>query len=419
MTPEHTLIGCFMHDANLIDMATGCGLSDKHFTATALIPLWSAALKLRASCRPIDLTGLSLEGCDMGVAMECERAAPTSIYFQQALDKVLDAFTARKIIRLSAELKEAASMDRASMELKAAEILSALEQKSAKNESNDDIGEQVEQVAIARIENRIDPRVRIEWPIKRLNDSFSEIMPHELVLVGARPKHGKSSIVLQLAAHNLRQGRKVAYFTLETSSSAAFSQMAGQMARVNVRELAQEPRDRQQRYLDAIRWLRKTKSLMLFDRDLSISALESRSRVLRAAFRPDCIIIDHFHQISNESAKGSYDKATDIALRLVELRKRSECAVIVAFQLNRNMESDDRPPRSSDARDSGAIEQVAHRMVLLYRPKVDFGGQVQIGPEVGNRTIYDYFLMQELLRDGPSGVSVRSKYHATQTIFTE
>lgn len=419
MNAEHTLIGCLMQDANLVDLAQGAGLTPKHFTSAKLMHLWLCALKLRAAAKPADMTGLHLEGGDLTEIMECERSAPTTIYFQQALDKVLDGFAARQVLMLSKELGEASRDGREAMAAKADEILKALDRKSVENESNDTIGAQVEEIAIAKIENRKDSRVRVEWPCERMNASFTDIMPHELVLIGARPKCGKSSIVLQMAGHNLRRGLKVAYFTLETAATAAFAQIAGQMARVNIRLLNQEPKDKQQKYLEAIRWLRASKRLALFDRVMSIDALEGRCRVLAASFQPDVIIIDHFHQISNEKAKGSYDKATDISLRLVELRKRAGCAVIVAFQLNRGSENDERPPRSSDARDSGAIEQVAHRMALLHRPKDDFNGQPQIGPEVGHRSIYDYYIMQELLRDGPSGVSVRAKYHSTQTVFTE
>lgn len=419
MTAEHTLIGCMMADGNLIDAAYGQGLTPKHFTSAKLMHLWLSALKLRAGSKPADLTGLHLEGGDLAEIMECEKAAPTAIYFQQSLDKVLDAFTSRHVLSLSRELQETTREGRDSMMSKAEEILHALEKKSVEAETNDTIGAEVEAVALAKIENRIDPRIRVEWPMERLNTAFTDIMPHELVLIGARPKHGKSSIVLQMAGHNLQRGLKVAYFTLETAATAAFAQIAGQIARVDIRLLQKEPRDKQQKYLNAVRWLRTNKKLALFDKIMSMDAIEARCRVLKAAFQPDVVIIDHFHQIGNASAKSSYDKATDISLRLVELRKRIGCAVIVAFQLNRGMESDERAPRASDARDSGAIEQVAHRMALLYRPKDDFGGAPQIGPEVGQRSIYDYFIMQELLRDGPSGVSVKARYHATQTVFTE
>jgi len=419
MTAEHTLIGCVMQDGNLIELAQGQGLTAKHFTSAALIHLWLAALKLRAKSQPADITGLHLEGGSLAEIMECEKAAPTTIYFQHALEKVMDAFTAREVLSLSKDLQEATRAGRDAMMGKASEIITALERKNVEAETNDSIGAEVEAVALAKIENRVDPRVRVEWPTRRLNEAFTDIMPHELALIGARPKHGKSSIVLQMAGHNLQRGLKVAYFTLETAATAAFAQIAGQMARVDLRLLHQEPRDRQQTYLERVRWLRASKGLAIFDKVMSIDAIEGRCRVLKAAFQPDVVIIDHFHQISNPIAKSAYDKATDIALRLVELRKRMGCAVVVAFQLNRGSENDERPPRSSDARDSGAIEQVAHRMALLYRPKDDFNGMPQIGPDVGHRSIYDYYIMQELLRDGPSGVSVRAKYNSRQTVFGE
>jgi replicative DNA helicase len=75
-------------------------------------------------------------------------------------------------------------------------------------------------------------------------DSFDRlaggIQSHEYVVVGARTSTGKSSFINQMAGHNLRAGKRVAIFTLETSSKSVVLQMAGQRAGVNLRALNDE-----------------------------------------------------------------------------------------------------------------------------------------------------------------------------------
>ncbi len=276
----------------------------------------------------------------------------------------------------------------------------------------------MEEFALAKIAGKEDSRIKVEWPFKKANDYLTEIMPHELACIGARPKYGKSSIALQMTGHNLKRGLRIAYFTLETDATSAFSQIASQIAGVNWRNLWSETKEKQDACISAIRWLRNNSDLAIFDRDMSMSGIEARCRLLKSTMNPNLVIIDHLHQIQNDTGKSSYEKLTDIALRMVELRKKMDCAVILCLQLNRGSEHEDRPPRASDSRDSGAIEAAAHRMVLLHRPHDDFSGMAQTGPEVGQRSTFDYYFMQELMRDGPTG-TITAKFHATKSLFTE
>ena len=90
------------------------------------------------------------------------------------------------------------------------------------------------------------------------------------------------------------------------------------------------------------------------------------------------------------------------------------CALIVAAQLNRGNEREDRAPSRTDFRDAGSIEEDAHRIIALHRPSKSHSGSPQ---ELGQST-YDYELLQLKLRDGPLAFS-RIKYFANHTWFYE
>jgi replicative DNA helicase len=160
------------------------------------------------------------------------------------------------------------------------------------------------------------------------------------------------------------------------------------------------------------------KLLRIFDRDMAMGAIESRCRMLRESWQPDLVTIDYLTLIQGGHGKSLYEKVTDVANRLVELRKVLGCPVVVAAQLSRGVEGEDREPRCSDARDSGAIEQAAHRMVFIWRPRNDFTSAPQIGAEIGQRNLYDCYILQAKFRDGPI-CNVRTRFQSSLARFVE
>jgi replicative DNA helicase len=235
---------------------------------------------------------------------------------------------------------------------------------------------------------------------------------HEYVVVGARTSIGKSSFMSQIASHNLNRGLRVAYFTLETSAGAVVKQIAGQRSKVNLRQINQEMSDRQQEYFKALKRLGE-QHLRVFDKDMTVGQIESRCRLLAASWKPQLVIIDYLGLIRGTDGS-AYERMGQLSKAMIPLRKTLGCVLMVAAQLNRSNEREDRAPTRSDFRDAGSIEEDAHRVIALHRPSKSHTGNVQ---ELGQST-YDYELLQLKLRDGPLAYS-RIKYFAPHTWFYE
>jgi replicative DNA helicase len=238
------------------------------------------------------------------------------------------------------------------------------------------------------------------------------IEAHEYVVVGARTSIGKSSFMSQIASHNLNRGLRVAYFTLETSANAVIKQIAGQRARVNLRALNHEFADKQGDYFKELKRL-SGQQLRVFDKDMSITQIENRCRLLAASWKPQLVVLDYMGLIRGTDGS-AYERMGQLSKAMIPLRKTLGCALIVAAQLNRGNEREDRAPSRTDFRDAGSIEEDAHRIIALHRPSKSHSGSPQ---ELGQST-YDYELLQLKLRDGPLAFS-RIKYFANHTWFYE
>jgi replicative DNA helicase len=82
-------------------------------------------------------------------------------------------------------------------------------------------------------------------------------------------------------------------------------------------------------------------------------------------------VIDYLQLLHSTARRAEKrQEIADISSGIKSLSKELNMPVIVLSQLNRELERDkDRRPRLSDLRESGAIEQDADVVGLLYKPK--------------------------------------------------
>lgn len=213
----------------------------------------------------------------------------------------------------------------------------------------------------------------------------------ELVLIGARPAMGKTSLLLNMAEHMcLRGGRSVAFFTLEMSREVLLRRMLCSMASVSLQRLDSGDLDSDQRMrlIQALDQL--TCSRFYIDETPSISLIEMRSRLrsLAQSGGLDVVMIDYL-QLMTSGQKLRNDnhqvEINRIANGLKQLAKELDVVVVACSQLSRALEyrHRDQRPRLSDLRDSGGLEQAADTVLFLFREEVyrsrpDLRGQAEL-----------------------------------------
>jgi replicative DNA helicase len=417
MHNEDIFLSACLHDSEIIDRAISEGVRRDTFSAPKLGAIWNAVVEQRAKGQIADMATVFLamgKDCPAAELMHID-GLHSSIYAGTvAMRKML---WSHQIATLKPALKDTLSM--LEKETEPGNVIKQIEglQQILKPQENDVpsldkiIGE-VELWAKEEIAGDRKTKDLVMTGLPTFDNYAQPIEAHEYVVVGARTSIGKSSFMTQICGHNLKRGLRVAYFTLETSAAAVIKQIAGQRAKVNLRAMGMEMGEKQREYFAELEKLKK-QHLRVFDRDLSITQIESRARLLASTWKPQLVIVDYLGLIRGTEGS-AYERMGALSKAMIPLRKSLGCSLIVAAQLNRGNEREDRPPTRTDFRDAGSIEEDAHRIVALHRPSKDAGGNPQ---ELG-QSVYDYELLQLKLRDGPLASS-RIKYFAPHTRFYE
>lgn len=417
MQTESIFIGACLANPDLIDSAISGGLSNSAFTDTKHLSLWQSLVALRSKGQLTDTSSVYMamgDQCPATELFEAEKSCSSSITGKKALKKLI---WEGQLAVLKPALQDAiACISRGG---KAEEVAKAVEGLQGLLKPTESEAPSLEQLigevklwAEQEIAGTRDNKDVVTTGLPTFDSLCQPIESHEYVVVGARTSIGKSSFMSQIASHNLNRGLRVAYFTLETSANAVVKQIAGQRSRVNLRNLNREFADKQADYFKELKRL-STQQLRVFDKDMSIVQIENRCRLLAASWKPQLVILDYLGLIRGTDGS-AYERMGQLSKAMIPLRKTVGCALIVAAQLNRGNEREDRAPSRTDFRDAGSIEEDAHRIIALHRPSKSHSGSPQ---ELGQST-YDYELLQLKLRDGPLAFS-RIKYFANHTWFYE
>lgn len=199
-----------------------------------------------------------------------------------------------------------------------------------------------------------------------------------LHIVGARPAVGKTLYALMLARGAACAGVPVRYVSLEMTARELAPRLIAQSGRLPLDAIARrQAADEHVRPLlnDTIRGLR---GLPLTIADEASQTVEKIAAGARAAHhRGECglLVIDHMQLIeASDRRQGLREAVTAQSRALKGLAMQLDIPVVVLSQLSRALEGEERPPRMSDLRESGSLEQDADTVTLLSMPIV--GGEV-------------------------------------------
>ncbi len=197
----------------------------------------------------------------------------------------------------------------------------------------------------------------------------------EMIVIAARPSMGKTSLAMNIAEHAaIEQRVPVGVFSLEMTSESLVLRMLCSRSRVNLRNVREgflAERD----FPKLTGAAGKLANAPLFIDDssgLSILQLRAKARRMSQQYGVKLFVVDYLQLLHSTArrAENRQQEIADISSGIKSLAKELNVPVVVLSQLNREIEREKgRPPRLSDLRESGAIEQDADVVGLLYKPK--------------------------------------------------
>jgi len=247
-----------------------------------------------------------------------------------------------------------------------------------------------------------------------LDEMTRGLQAGDLVIIAARPSMGKTSLVLNIAQYvAVQPDLTVGFFSLEMSKEALFIRLLTSEAQIDSHRLmsgaiGQKDYGRISHAIETLSAMR-----LFIDDTANIGVLEMRakSRRLQAEHGLNLIVLDYIQLMS---ARGRYENRTlelaSISRSLKGLAKELNVPIVVLSQLSRAPEARaDHRPQLSDLRESGALEQDADVVVLIYRD--DAYNRDPNNPDAG---IAELILAKQ--RNGPTGV-VKLAFLREQTRF--
>ena len=230
--------------------------------------------------------------------------------------------------------------------------------------------------------------------------------PGEMVVIAARPSMGKTSLAMNIAEHvALEQNQPVGVFSLEMTAESLILRMLCCRARINLRAVRDgffAERDFP-RITKAATELAKAPIVIDDTPGLSVLQLRARARRMSQQHGIKLFVIDYLQLLNSTArrAENRQQEISDISSGVKALAKELSVPVIVLSQLNRELEKDkSRKPRMSDLRESGAIEQDADLIGLLYKPSK---GDDDDGPAYAEQESIGVNLLIAKQRNGPTG----------------
>lgn len=207
----------------------------------------------------------------------------------------------------------------------------------------------------------------------KLDNLLSGFQKSDLIILGARPSFGKTSLALDIARHvGTRGGKGVGVFSLEMSRDQIIDRMISSESKVSLWKLrtgnVKDPIEFEllQGALDKL-----SRAPIYIDDTPSPNILEIRrmARRLQAEQKDLALIVVDYLQLimPRKGNDNPVQQITEISRGLKTIAREINVPILALSQLSRGVEQrDNKVPKLSDLRDSGSIEQDADVVMFLH-----------------------------------------------------
>lgn len=385
---EATLLGNMMVYPSAARIAMEEGLSEEDFFAEANRRIFLAIDSLYKQGSPIDLTTVMTRLKDMDLLDKCggipyltdlSDAAVTSANVKNYVEMVHDKAVIRKMI----EAAEVVAEEGYSGQTDINEYLDACEKavlEISRNRRTSEFRTSPELMSgvLANIQKMSDNKTDITGLKTGFNDldhTLHGLQKGDLIVLAARPAMGKTAVALNLAMNVAAYQPRgaVAIFSLEMAAEQLATRLLSAKSHIPGDKLRTgRLTDADWNQLNEAAGELKMSNIYIDDTSMiKVPEIFSKCRRLKADVGLNLILIDYIQLITASGGRRNENRQqeiSDISRNLKALARELEVPVIALSQLSRSVEQrDNKHPMLSDLRESGAIEQDADIVLMLFR----------------------------------------------------
>jgi replicative DNA helicase len=198
----------------------------------------------------------------------------------------------------------------------------------------------------------------------------------ELIVIAARPAMGKTAFVLSIMMHQcMKLKEPAAYFSLEMSNEQIVTRLLSYHSELDASKISRKRLEEDEfKRLHVMTEAINDSPLYLADQSIStIQQIRFLAIRMKRQYGIKLLVIDYLQLIGTQSHR-SYNNSRELEIATITrglktLARELNIPIIIASQLSRAVETrtGDKRPILSDLRESGAIEQEADKVLLLYR----------------------------------------------------
>ena len=196
----------------------------------------------------------------------------------------------------------------------------------------------------------------------------------DLIILAARPSHGKTALSLNMAYHAARHSQvPTVFFSMEQPKEQLVQRLLASVGQINASRLRAARMESQEweRFYQVDDKLRGVPIQIIDKPALTSLEIRSQARRLKSKQGIGLVVVDYLQLARDPKAKSREQEVGGISRSLKALAKELNLPVIALCQLNREVEKrPNRRPVLSDLRESGSIELDADLVLFIYRDEL-------------------------------------------------
>ncbi len=248
-----------------------------------------------------------------------------------------------------------------------------------------------------------------------LDNMLSGLQNSDLVILGARPSLGKTTLALDIARHAALVGKiPVGIFSLEMSREQVIDRIIAAESQVPLWKLrtGRISDDTEFQMIQAS--LERLSHAKIFIDDTpspNIIQMRSMARRLQIEHGLGLLVVDYLQLIApRTNSDNMVHQITEISRGLKSLGRELNVPILALSQLSRAVDQrDHKVPRLSDLRESGSIEQDADVVLFIYREGKDRTDATSEEKDAAEIIVAKH-------RNGPTG-SIKLRFDPDRVVF--